>query len=128
MATRIVLLKHLAGLTWGTLYNVLRTSSLTLIFSPTEYCTAAWCLGFHINTQLYKAMRIITRCIRSTAIEILPCFAGNEPPQYSRDKISQTLEKKSRRSTTPPLYEDELTIYETFLKTQVCIDWHSKKC
>jgi len=47
LKTRIGLINKLGGTTWGAATNVLRTSSLALVYSAAEYCAAVWAGSAH---------------------------------------------------------------------------------
>ena len=47
LSTRVSLLRRLASLGWGAGAKTLRTAALSLIYSPAEYCTLAWCCSAH---------------------------------------------------------------------------------
>ena len=50
VASRVVLICHFAGLTWGTSAKTLRISTKALVFSIAEYCISIWCRSLHAST------------------------------------------------------------------------------
>ena len=66
LATRVTLLRRLAGSGWGTGAKTLRIASLSLVYSAAEYCSPVWCRSAHtrlINSVLNGALRIVTGCV-----------------------------------------------------------------
>ncbi len=84
LATRVALLRRLAGSGWGAGAKTLRTASLSLVYSTAEYCAPTWCRSAHtrlIDSVLNDALRIVTGCLRPTPTDYLPILAGIQPAE-----------------------------------------------
>ena len=76
-------LMKLAGSTWGTSTNTLRSSALALCYSAAEYCALVWSRSAHtsqVDVQLSATMRLISGTLRSTPLPWLPVLSNIEPP------------------------------------------------
>ena len=88
VSARVALLKRLAGTSGGASFQVLRTSTIALVYAPAEYCVPTRCRSTHahtMNVPLNEAMRVITGCIRSTPTSYLPFLAGITPPRIQTE-------------------------------------------
>ena len=47
LSTRVSLIRRLAGTSWGAGASVLRTATLALVYSTSEYCAPVWCRSAH---------------------------------------------------------------------------------
>ena len=77
--SRVALIRKLAGTHWGACAHTLRLSSLALVYSTAEYCSAIWDQSTHVrklDTKLNSAMRNVTSCVNSTPTEYLPVLSG----------------------------------------------------
>jgi len=77
------LLRKLAGSTWGTSTNTLRSSALALCYSATEYCDPVWSRSAHtsqVDVQLNSTMHLIFGTLHSTPLPWLPVLSNIEPP------------------------------------------------
>lgn len=64
--------RKVAGATWGADVNVLRASTLVLVYSVAEYGASLWLESVHtkrIDVTLNKALRVITGAVSSTPKE-----------------------------------------------------------
>ncbi|UYV83713.1 K02A2.6-like [Cordylochernes scorpioides] len=87
----------LAGSSWGSDANTLRTSALALIFSTAEYCAPVWEGSCHtklIDTQLNSTLRIITGVCQPTRIDWLPVLAHISPPELRRKEATKKMYQK----------------------------------
>jgi hypothetical protein len=60
--SRVKLVRKLAGTKWGANAQTLRTASLALVYSSTEYCASVWLNSAHVHrldVQLNNVMRLI---------------------------------------------------------------------
>ena len=92
--TRVSLLRQLAGSGWGAGAKTLRTATLSLIYSTAEYCAPAWCRSAHtrlIDGVLNHALRIVTGCLRPTAMDNLPLLSGIQPAELRRQGATLSL-------------------------------------
>ncbi|KAG4065142.1 hypothetical protein HA402_007539 [Bradysia odoriphaga] len=109
LATRINLLRKLAGTTWGADANVLRTTALSLVYSVAEYCAPIWLKCAHtdrIDVQLNEALRIISGTVASTPVEWLSVLANIEPPSIRRIKAFVKEWEKQQNSEHMPIHID----------------------
>ena len=63
VASRVALIRKLAGTTWGADAATLRISVLAFVFSTAEYCAPVWCHSSHthmLDSELNRAMHVIT--------------------------------------------------------------------
>ncbi|UYV68475.1 hypothetical protein LAZ67_5004422 [Cordylochernes scorpioides] len=94
LSSRINILHKLAGSSWGSDANTLRTSALALIFSTAEYCAPVWEGSCHtklIDTQLNSTLRIITGVCQPTRIDWLPVLAHISPPELRRKEATKKI-------------------------------------
>ncbi|UYV84635.1 hypothetical protein LAZ67_X002927 [Cordylochernes scorpioides] len=97
LSSRNNILHMLAGSSWGSDANTLRTSALTLIFSTAEYCAPVWEGSCHtklIDTQLNSTLRIITGVCQPTRIDWLPVLAHISPPELRRKEATKKMYQK----------------------------------
>ena len=72
------LLMKLAGSTWGTSTNTLRSSALALCYSAAEYCAPVWSCSAHtsqVDVQLNSTMHLISDTLHSTPLPWLPVLS-----------------------------------------------------
>ncbi|UYV75975.1 hypothetical protein LAZ67_13001998 [Cordylochernes scorpioides] len=89
--------EKLAGSSWGSDANTLRTSALALVFSTAEYCAPVWEGSCHtklIDTQLNSTLRIITGVCQPTRIDWLPVLAHISPPELRRKEATKKMYQK----------------------------------
>ncbi|UYV68302.1 hypothetical protein LAZ67_5003791 [Cordylochernes scorpioides] len=94
LSSRNNILHKLAGSSWGSDANTLRTSALALIFSTAEYCAPVWEGSCHtklIDTQLNSTLRIITGVCQPTRIDWLPVLAHISPPELRRKEATKKI-------------------------------------
>ena len=87
LATRVALIRRLAGPGWGAGAKTLRTAALSLVYSTAEYCAPVWCRSAHtrlIDSVLNNALRIVTGCLRQTPTDYLPVLASIQPAELRR--------------------------------------------
>ena len=90
VASRVALIRKLAGTTWGADAATLRISVLALVFSTAEYCAPVWCRSSHthlLDSELNRAMHIITGCLKNTPTPMLYVLANVAPPSIRRDAL-----------------------------------------
>jgi len=88
------LLVKLAGSTWGTSANTLRSSALALCYSAAESCAPVWSRSAHtcrVDVQLNSTMRLISGTFRSTPLPWLPVLSNIEPPALRRKAATDKL-------------------------------------
>ena len=98
MAKRISLLKRLTSSHWGIDFTTVRTTALVLGFSVTECCFPVWCHSSHchkLDSSLNKCLRLISGCIKSTPIYLLPALCGIGPADIRRNKNCINLYKRA---------------------------------
>ena len=87
VASRVALIRKLAGTTYGADAATLRISVLALVFSTVEYCAPVWCRSSHthmLDSELNRAMQIITGCLKNTPTPMLYVLANVAPPSIGR--------------------------------------------
>ena len=87
LSTRVSLIRRLAGTTWGAGASVLRTATLALVCSTTEYCAPVWCRSAHtrlIDPVINNALHIVTGCLLPTTTDYLTVLAGILPAELRR--------------------------------------------
>ena len=95
---RVALLRRLVSTKWGAPFSTIRTSALALAFAPAEYCAPVWCRSAHaaqVDVPLNEAMRLISGCLRSTPLCLLPHLAGVIAPSSRRDKACLRMYEKA---------------------------------
>ena len=98
LASRVALLRRLAGSGWGADATVLRTSTLALVHSTAEYCAPAWCRSVHTrlaDSTINDALRIVTGCLRPTPTAYLPILAGIQPAELRRKGATLRLARRA---------------------------------
>ena len=83
LKTRINIIRKLAGNSWGSDAQTLRTACLALVYSVAEYCSPVWAGSCHtkkVYTILNSAMRIISGTLKSTPTQWLPTLSHIAPP------------------------------------------------
>ena len=69
LSSCVTLLTQLVGLRWGAGAIITGTAALSLVYSTTEYCAPTLCLIAHprlIDSVMNNALRIVTKCLRTT--------------------------------------------------------------
>jgi hypothetical protein len=76
VSSRVKFVRKLAGRKWGSNAQTLRTASLALVYSSTEYCAPVWLNSAHVHrldVQLNNVMRLITGTVKLYGTLIAPC-------------------------------------------------------
>ena len=97
LSSRNNLLRKLHGTNWGVCPHTMRTTAITLWLSMAEYCCPVWARSTHrklIDITLNETCRLITECIRPTAIPDLYVLSGIAPPEIRRRVHSQNERSK----------------------------------
>ena len=90
------------GSGWGAGAKILRTATLSLVYSTSEYCAPVWCHSAHtrlIDSVLNDALRVVTGCLRPTPTDHLPVLSGIQPAELRR--MGATLSLAYRGSLDP---------------------------
>ena len=69
-------------------------SSLSLVYSVTEYCAPSWMYSKHtklVDVQLNNTMRIISGSLKATQITWLPVLSNIAPPHLRRMKLAVSM-------------------------------------
>ena len=94
LSSRVTLLRRLVVSGWGAGAKTLRISTLSLVYSTSEYCAPVWCRSAHtwlIDSVLNDALRIVTGCLRPTPTNHLPVLSGIQPAGLRRLGATHSL-------------------------------------
>ena len=96
LSTRVLLIRRLAGTTWGACASVLRTATLARVYSTAEYCAPVWCPSAHTRLidRIIYALRIVTKCLLPTLTDYLTFLAGIPPAELRRRQATLTLARR----------------------------------
>jgi len=98
LTSRVALLRRLASSGWGSGATTLRTATLALVHSTTEYCTPVWYRSAHtglIDPTIHDAFRFVTGCLRPTPADNLPTLAGIQPAELRRNGATLSLARRA---------------------------------
>ena len=101
-------MRRLAGSGWGAGAKTLRTATLSLVYSTSEYCAPVWCRSAHIrliDSVLNDALRIVTGCLRPTPTDYLFILAGMQPAELRRFGATLSLAYRGSLDPNHILYE-----------------------
>ena len=129
LKTRVNIIRKLAGNSWGSGTQTLRTACIALVYSVAEYCSPVWTESCHtkkVDVILNSAMRIITGTLKSTPLQWLPALSHIAPPGVRRQEIMR--KELHRTSTNPdlPIHEDLGNLPKMRLKSRTPF-WTSAK-
>ena len=82
--TKNNILRKLTNSKWGCTPHTLRTSTLALCYTATEYACPVWSRSVHaskLDPALNNACRTITGCLKPTNVSNLHLLAGIAPPK-----------------------------------------------
>ena len=97
LATRITLLRPLAGSGSGAGVKTLRTAALFLAYATAEYCAPVWCRSAYthlIDSVLNDALHIVTGCLRPSPTDHLQIFSGIRPAGFRCSGATLSLAKR----------------------------------
>ena len=98
LASRVALLRWLAGSAWCAGATTLRTNTLALVHLTAEYCAPVWCRSAHtrlIHPTINDALRIVTGCMRPTPADNLSVLAGIQPAELRRKRATLFLARRA---------------------------------
>ena len=99
LTTRVGLLRRLAESSWCAGATTLRTTTLALVHSATEYCVPAWCSSAHtriIDTPINDALRLVTGCLPPTQTNDLYVLAGIQPSELRHKRAILSLARRAQ--------------------------------
>ena len=99
LTTRAGLLRRLVGSSWGAGAIALRTATLALVYSTTEYCAPVSCRNAHtrlIDSSTNDALRLVTGCLRPTPTDDLYALAGIQPSELRRKRATLSLARRGQ--------------------------------
>ena len=102
LSSRVKLLRRFVGSGWGAGAKTLRITTLSLVYSTTEYCAPVWCRSAHIrliDNVLNDALHIVTGCLRPIPTDHLPMLSSIQPAELRR--LRATLSLTHRGSLDP---------------------------
>jgi len=91
-----VLLRRLAGYSWGAGATTLRTATLALVRSTEE--SPVWCRSAHsqlIDPAINDALRIGTGCLRPAPADNLPILTSIQPAKLRRNGATLSLGRRA---------------------------------
>ena len=100
LASRVALLRRLAGSGWGAGATTLRIATLALVHSTAESCAPVWCRSAHTHladSTINDALRIVTGCQRHTPADNLPILAGISPAELRRSGSTLSLARRGMK-------------------------------
>jgi len=112
LKTRTALISKLAGTTWEANTQVLRISTLALLYSVAEYCSPIWEGSTHcrlIDIELRIGLRKITETVKSTKLQWLPVLANIEPAHIRRQNSVLLITDKIHNPVLP-IHEDGIAM------------------
>jgi len=124
----------LAGSTWGTSANTLRSSALALCYLAAEYCASVWSCSAHtsqVDVQLNSTMHLVSGTFCSTTLPWLPVLSNIELPALRRKAATDKLVEKIVKHDSWPIQPDilnPLLLQLTSSLTHHCYDWHPRSC
>ena len=89
-----MLLRRLAGSSWGAGETTLQTATLALVHSTAEYCTPVWSRSAHthlIDLSINDALQIVTGCLHPAPADNLPIITGIQPAEIRRNGSTLSL-------------------------------------
>lgn len=109
LRTRCNIIQKLASTSWAASAEILRTSSLALVYSTAEYCCPVWGHSSHakrVDTTINNCLRTITGCIKSTPVPWLSVLANIPPPNIRRDAALAREARKTFENVDLPIHFD----------------------
>lgn len=85
------MLHKLAGTTWGCTAKTLQITTQAMVMSVASYCSPVWMNSAHVykvDTQVYKALRVVTGTVNSTEIEWLHILSNTVPLHIARQEAA----------------------------------------
>ena len=107
VATRNNLLRKLLDSKWGANAGTIRTTALALNYSVAEYAAPVWARSHHgqkLNTELNRACRVVTGCLKPTNVEDLYLLDGIAPPDIQRYVCARMEKTKQETNEADSLY------------------------
>ena len=110
LKTRNNIIHKLAGSNWGVNPETLRTATVSLVFSVSEYCCPVWLNSAHvpgIDAELNSSMRLISGTIKSTPTSWLPVLCNIVPPNIRRwSAANREWRKINSLQDKIPIFQD----------------------
>lgn len=106
VCSRNNIIRKLTSYTWGAQPSTLRTSTLALSISATEYAAPIWNASVHarqVDIAVNETMRIVTGCLRPTPTEKIYPLAGVAPPRIRREVAANIERTKQENDPRHPL-------------------------
>ena len=95
---------------WGVKPETLRTATVSLVFSVSEYCCPVWLNSAHvrgIDAELNSSMRLISGTIKSTPTSWLPVLCNIVPPNIRRwSAANREWRKINSLQDKIPIFQD----------------------
>ena len=105
------LLMKLAGSTWGTSANTLRSSALVLCYSAAEYCTPVRSRSAHtsqVDVQLNSTMHVISGTLHSSLSNIEPLALRKKA---GTDKLVEKIVKHGQSSLISSTHQTLICVF-----------------
>ena len=118
--SRVNIITKLAVTNWGSKATLIRTASLALVYSASEYCSPTWSQSSHvkkIDMILNKTMRTITETLQPTPLPWLPVLSNITPPSICRQNCALRQWLQCVNNQDLPIHKDLSDIPKTCLKS-----------
>ena len=109
LKSRNNIIQKLAGSTWGSNGNTLRTAALAIVYSTAEYCCPVWLRSSHtskVDVQINASLRTVTGTMKSTPLQWLPVLANIAPSDIRREAALAREWTKISENDSLPIHED----------------------
>ena len=97
-ATRVSLIRRLAGTTWGVYTKTLVISTQALVFSAADYFAHSWSRNLHVkkvDVAFNSFLLTIPGCLEPTAVSQFPVLTGITPTGLRRKVAILTLARNA---------------------------------
>ena len=100
-------IRYLCGSAWGANAKTLRTATLAIVYSSSEYATSVWSRSSHTKTldvSLNDTTRITTGCVKPTHTHLLSVLSGIVPAKPRRNCVTNKISYHAWANKKDPLH------------------------